>query len=43
MPECSLVPKSYSFISLLFGTIEFNPYLPLKFLVLVLVLVLING
>ena len=33
MPECSLVPKSYSLFPYFCSTIEFNPYLPFKFLI----------
>ena len=33
MPECSLIPKSFPCFPTFCSTIEFNPYLPLNFLI----------
>ena len=33
IPECSLVPKSYSLFPYFLYTIEFNPYSPFEFLI----------
>ena len=41
MPECSLVPKSYSCFLTFCSTIEFNPYLPFKFLIFIILVCLL--